>query len=431
MSRTESKQVVRAFFNGTGIAFCYETTEKELMEKLEEAIGDKTYSSDDLDECFRDTAKMENVLNTESKNGMVDEAVYERVANAFGLDVPDFIILWFTRIKILLKYGRIKDDENFGFLTIDGMSLRESVDLEQNRKGFWYDGEILIHPRSYFPERFHGIAIKSFSKDVKEQIQRTERNRDAKATIKLIEFNILKYTDQEVMDMDLDDQRFLDWSNDVMIYATYCFVLFNKQIHCQPLNEKYKNQFEEQTREHEERREREQRELAVQIEMEKRSTLARIEREKRELAVKAEQAEKVRIKLEKEEEKRQRKIELAKAEEKRKAEEIKAKAKAKSKEASKRNIPPFPPNMKERGKQDSTMVCNKKAQLDWMKKHVPNWDGVLWNKKQANKYIDDIKKGIDVIVCDRIPIAEGFAVYNDDCEGLVQAEASTFDLVNL
>jgi hypothetical protein len=165
--------------------------------------------------------------------------------------------------------------------------------------------------------------------------------------------------------------------------------------------------------------------------MEKRSTLARIEREKRELAVKAEQAEKVRLKLEKEEEKRQRKIELAKAEEKRKADEIKAKAKAKAKEASKRNIPPFPPNMKERGKQDSTMVCNKKAQLDWMKKHVPNWDGVLWNKKQANKYIDDIKKGIDVIVCDRIPIAEGFAVYNDDCEGLVQAEASTFDLVNL
>jgi hypothetical protein len=77
------------------------------------------------------------------------------------------------------------------------------------------------------------------------------------------------------------------------------------------------------------------------------------------------------------------------------------------------------------------MVCNKKAQLEWMKKHVPNWDGVLWNKKQANKYIDDIKKGVDVIICDRIPVAEGFAVYNDDCEGFVQAEATTFDCVNL
>jgi len=421
MSRTESKQVVRAFFNGTGIAFCYETTEKELMEKLEEAIADKpySYSSDELDECFRDMAKMENVLNTESKGGLVDEAVYERVANSFGLEVPDFIILWFTRIKILLDHGRIKNDENFGFLTIDGMSLRESVDAEEElrKKGYCFNlkgsAEILIFPRSYFPERFHGVAIKTNSKEIEEQIERSKKHKDAKKTVKLIEFGILKYTDQEIIDMDTSDQRFLDWCDDVVLYATFSFVVFGTQIQCHPMT-------------------KESIYHKVQIEMEKRSsTLARIEREKRELAVKAEQAEKVRIKLEKEEEKRQRKIELAKAEEKRKAEEIKAKAKAKAKEASKRNIPPFPPNMKERGKQDSTMVCNKKAQLDWMKKHVPNWDGVLWNKKQANKYIDDIKKGIDVIVCDRIPIAEGFAVYNDDCEGLVQAEASTFDLVNL
>lgn len=156
--------------------------------------------------------------------------------------------------------------------------------------------------------------------------------------------------------------------------------------------------------------------------------MERCEREKRELAEKAEQ---LRIQLEKEVEEQEHKIELAKAEEKRKAEEVKAKAKAKSKEASKRNIPPFPPNMKERGKQDSTMVCNKKAQLEWLKKHVPNWDGVLWNKKQANKYIDDIKKGIDVIVCDRIPVAEACGVCNDDFEGLVHAEASTADAYNL
>ena len=426
MSRTELKQVVRAFFNGTGIAFCYETTKEELMEKFEEAIADKTFSSDELDECFRDTAKMENVLNTESKGGLVDEAVYERVANSFGLEVPDFIILWFTRIHLLLKYGRIKNDENFGYLVIDGMSLRESVDAEEDlrKKGYCFNlkgsAEILIYPRSYFPERFHGVAIKTNSKEIEEQIERAKKHKDAKKTVMLIEFGILKYTDQEIIDMDTSDQRFLDWCDDVVLYATFSFVVFGNPVQCHPM-----------TKESVETYEREQRDLAVQIEMEKRSTLARIEREKRELAVKAEQAEKVRLKLEKEEEKRQRKIELAKAEEKRKADEIKAKAKAKAKEASKRNIPPFPPNMKERGKQDSTMVCNKKAQLDWMKKHVPNWDGVLWNKKQANKYIDDIKKGIDVIVCDRIPIAEGFAVYNDDCEGLVQAEASTFDLLNL
>jgi hypothetical protein len=77
------------------------------------------------------------------------------------------------------------------------------------------------------------------------------------------------------------------------------------------------------------------------------------------------------------------------------------------------------------------MVCNKKAQLEWLKKHVPNWDGTLWNKKQANKYIDDIKNGIDVIVCDTIPIAEACGACNDDYEGLVHAEAFTADAYNL
>ena len=95
-----------------------------------------------------------------------------------------------------------------------------------------------------------------------------------------------------------------------------------------------------------------------------------LEEEKR-IAEQAEQAEQLRLQLEREAAEQERIAELAKAEEKRKKEAIKEKAKAKSKEASKKNIPPFPPNRKERGKQDSTLICNKKAQLEWLKKHVP------------------------------------------------------------
>jgi hypothetical protein len=302
------KLVVLGFFKGTCVTFDSLVSKGAFMVYLDKSI--ETIGLDDVEAVYDSSVDFEETINDVVDGGVIDADTYEKVAKIYGITEENWILLWFCNIRLLMKAGRIEDNDDFGFVFMTDKMFKET-----------------------------------------------------KASVK--------------------------------------------------------------------QKQQEERDLAEHIERIKRNEIERAEREKRELEEQEDHAEYLRLVLEREVAEQEHKDKLAKAEEKRKADKIKAKAKAKSKEASKRNIPPFPPNMKERGKQDSTMVCNKKAQLDWMKKHVPNWDGVLWNKKQANKYIDDIKKGIDVIVCDRIPIAEGFAVYNDECEGLVQAEASTFDCVNL
>jgi hypothetical protein len=190
----------------------------------------------------------------------------------------------------------------------------------------------------------------------------------------------------------------VDWCNDVAIYAAMRQVYYGEDIVCCELNK-------------------------TKAEVEELNTKGRLRLEREE----AEKAEKVRLQLEREEAEKQRIAEIAKAEKKRKAEESEKKAK----EASKRNLPPYPPHQKQKSKQDSQMVSNTKAQKEWLKKHVPDWDGLVWSKKQANDYINDIKKGVDVIVCSTIPIAVGQSISDDECDGLVVAEASLPDAVNL
>jgi len=390
------KNIIEAYFNATGIPFIYETTEAELMRLLDQEIDKRNPTIADLDDIFRDTAKMESVLHNMSKSGKVDKEVFERVAESYGETVVMFITSWFLNIRTLLRHGRIKNDNNFGFLTVNLQTENDkSFAVEENT-------ELIIYAEAYFPQTFKKIGVKTTSVEVEDCIKRTKKTREAYQIYKQIKQAILRYTDQEVMEMGKSDQRFKDWCNDVMLFACYSFVLFDMQIECSPLDDSKIIDADKGCKQ-----------IAEQLEKE------------------ADHAEYLRLLLEKEVEEQEHKDKLAKAEEKRKKDEIKAKAKAKSKEASKRNIPPFPPNMREKGKQDSSMVCNKKAQLEWLKKHVPNWDGTLWNKKQANKYIDDIKNGIDVIICDTIPIAEACGACNDDYEGLIQAEASFCDFVKL
>ena len=383
-----NNQIVKAYFNGTGIPYPYYTTEAELMELLDQEIDKRNPMIADLDDIFRGTAQIETTLNDMSKGGKVDE-VYEKVAKLYGKTIDVFITSWFLNIRTLLRYGRIKNDKNFGFFVEKCFRVGENA-------------ELVVHPEAYFPERFKGMGVKTTSQTIEDSLQTTKKNRESHQMYKRIKQAILGYTDQEIMEMCKSDQRFQNWCDDVVLFAVYRFVLFDEKIECTPLDDSKIIEEEEDCKQREQK-----------------------------LAEQEDYAEYLRLLLEQEVAEQEHKDKLAKAEEKRKKDEIKAKAKAKSKEASKRNIPPFPPNMREKGKQDSSMVCNKKAQLEWLKKHVPNWDGTLWNKKQANKYIDDIKKGIDVIICDTVPIAEACGSANDDYEGLVQAEAFVCDFVRL
>ena len=308
LNRETDNLVVIGFFNGTCITFDSLVSKRAFMDYLDKAI--ETIGLDDVEAIYDSSVDFEETINDVVDGGVIDADTYEKVAKIYGITAENWISLWFCNIRLLMKAGRIEENDDFGFVFMTDKMFEE-------RKSFV------------------------------EKKQQEER-------------------------------------------------------------------------EDEERR--------------RKSVADQIERKRLELVEKAEQAEQVeqvRLQLEQEALEQERIAELTKAEEKRKKEAIKEKAKAKAKEASRKNIPPFPPNMREKSRQDSSLISNKKAQLDWLKKHVPDWDGTLWNKKQADKYINDIKNGIDVIVCPTIPLAEACGVCNDDYEGLVVAEASTFDFVNL
>jgi hypothetical protein len=408
------RTIVKALFNGTSLDFPanYPTdkylTPVEIMEKVDEQIQKnyKNISSSKLDTIFRTVAEMESKL---SKKGDSD---FQSVADEYELSKDQFAFNWFSMIRILLLNGRIKDDLKFGFLVIGpkGLDGLEQMESELVALGF-FNGTCV---RFYYLTTYHTLfqcldeAIERLNgeRGIFDDVENVFDNmmRMEKSISQFIKGGLVTWETYEKV-AEIYGLEVKSW---IMLW--FASIRFLRNVGRIEEDENFGFEFETKESHHEE---------------------CSHKLQQRELAEKAEQAEQLRIQLEKEVEEQEHKIKLAKAEEKRKADEIKTKAKAKSKEASKRNIPQFPPNMKEKSKQDRSMVCNKKAQLEWMKKHVPNWDGVLWNKKQANKYIDDIKKGVDVIICDRIPVAEGFAVYNDDCEGFVQAEASIFDCVNL
>jgi hypothetical protein len=413
-----------------------------------------------LDCIFRETAKIESDINEMAQlhGGYITDEVYEKMAKKNGHDsVVDFIHDWFLNVRTLLRFGRIQDDENFGFLvinksseglTIEGMGLKEAEKIllqmkreeeaekaekakkaekaEKAEKGirknviFEEETNIIVYPDKIntLQGRFANLAVRTTTKEIQEEMItiRSQDEKTGKGLMKVVYENIVKYTREELIMMYTDDDRFVDWCNDVVIYASMRQVYYDENICCDE-DDKTEVEIREQYTK-----------LLLQLEQEEAEKAEKVRLQlEREIAEKAEKAEKVRLQLEQEEAEKQRIAEIAKAEKKRKTEESEKKAK----EASKRNLPPYPPHQKQKSKQDSQMVSNTKAQKEWLKKHVPDWDGLVWSKSQANKYINDIKNGIDVIVCSTIPIAVGQSISDDECDGLVVAEASLPDAVNL
>jgi hypothetical protein len=465
------QQVIRAFFNGTGIGYHLEMSKDELFAKLDNEIDTKLVISTDLLDCiFRETAKIESETNEMAQlhgEGYITEEVYEKMADKNGHDsVADFIHDWFLNVRALLRFGRIQDDENFGFLvikkssellSIEGMGLEEAEKMllhmkqetekaEKAKKAekaekaekkvkknviFEEETDIVVFPDKIntLQGRFANLGVKTTSKEIQEEMI-TIRSQDEKTGKKIMKYvyeNIVRYTREELIMMDTDDKRFMDWCNDVVIYAVIRQVYYGENIVCsedentdaetRERNTEFRLQLER------EKVEKERTELQELNEKIKKEAELHLKQE----AERAEKAEMIRLQLEREEMEKAKKAEIAKAEKKRKREESEKKAK----EASKRNLPPYPPHQKQKSKQDSQMVSNTKAQKEWLKKYVPDWDGLVWSKKQANDYINDIKKGTDVIVCSVVPVAEGYEANEDDCVDLVVAEASLPDFVNL
>jgi hypothetical protein len=112
----------QAFFNGTPLTFPVQQSSKELFEFIDEQV--KEYDTNDIEFYYEQTATMERTLNDNAKNGFCRQKELEKVARILGFETAlEFYLLWFCNIRFLLKVGRIQDDNNYGFLTMEGQDI--------------------------------------------------------------------------------------------------------------------------------------------------------------------------------------------------------------------------------------------------------------------------------------------------------------------
>jgi hypothetical protein len=112
----------QAFFNGTGLTFPVIIPSKKIFEFIDEQI--LSYDKNDIEFYYKQTDHMEKTINKNAKNGFCREKEQEKVAKILGFkNAYGLIIIWFCNIRFLLKMGRIQDDNNFGFLTMEGNDI--------------------------------------------------------------------------------------------------------------------------------------------------------------------------------------------------------------------------------------------------------------------------------------------------------------------
>ena len=123
--RTSDRQLItinmvsiQAFFKGTPIHYhLFDTTEK-VFEFLDKVSPEGVLTAD---EVYQQMEDWEQTLNEECVNGYINKYVIKRVAERFEYPtIGTFVVSWFANVRFLLKTGRIQDDDNFGFLIIDG-----------------------------------------------------------------------------------------------------------------------------------------------------------------------------------------------------------------------------------------------------------------------------------------------------------------------
>lgn len=252
---------------------------------------------------------------------------------------------------------------------------------------------LIIRPESLFKGRFKNLAVKLTSFQVETQLISMfflahESMESATKLMGEVCANLLKYTDRELIDMDLNDLRFLDWCTDVVVYASCRFVLMGEEIPFQMDDKDISVILQAQKL---------RVQKAVKLRLQEHFESGIVGQLKKEItAFEAEQkeAERLSIQLELEVAEQQRIAELVKAEEKHKKDAEKEKAKATAREASKRNLPPYPPSQKPKGVKDNSMISNVNAQKKWLMKYVPDWNGQIWSKKQAEHHIKYSKERI-------------------------------------
>lgn len=101
------------FFNGTPLEIPT-TVLRTLQQKCPVDMNDK------YDDYFQQLTLMEEDLGKFSIGGAIHTRTIEKAATVRGMNRAQFTSFWTTMVYTLVKVGRIKDDDENGFLVIEG-----------------------------------------------------------------------------------------------------------------------------------------------------------------------------------------------------------------------------------------------------------------------------------------------------------------------
>ena len=132
--------VIIAYFNGTGLDV--QTSNKD---KYFQSLDNATEKYDmDVEDYYNQMVRVEQLINDNCKGGVYGKKELQKVALKMGLKGYEQLnVIWMMNVRYLLKVGRIKDDNMFGFLIYDASNTET--------------GEKLLH------------TLKQVGKDTREQ----------------------------------------------------------------------------------------------------------------------------------------------------------------------------------------------------------------------------------------------------------------------
>ena len=129
--------IVNAFFNGTPITFPYCDTIKskeEFFKFIDDAVKDY---DNDVDFYYNQIVNIEQTLFDTTKLGTTN---LKKAAKQLNTTVVSMVTIWFCNIQYLLNKGKIKNDDNNGFVIIDNdnpdniLSCLKEIEKEEKQK---------------------------------------------------------------------------------------------------------------------------------------------------------------------------------------------------------------------------------------------------------------------------------------------------------
>ena len=144
------------YFNGTPHNFPFMDSYEEVMKAINEMVS--RYDQDDIEFYYKQTELWEEIMCANSKNGFIREKELLKVMCVLNtalvegqspITIERFGIMWCSNIQFLLNKGRIKNDNNFGFMLMNDKGIDVyNVMIKKDYKATYLCGVCAVKSRN-------------------------------------------------------------------------------------------------------------------------------------------------------------------------------------------------------------------------------------------------------------------------------------------